>query len=122
MGLESQRPAINATGENVTFEIWISDSGIVDSSHIISCFNFNLSTQLRLILNTMPRVIPAVEKGKTIRQHRVYNLILKTYIDGYMFEPNPYVPPTANNSTPKALKIGLAAAAVAGFLFILITR
>jgi hypothetical protein len=118
MGLGHDKPMVNRNGENVIFEFWVTDSGWIDSVKILQCFQSNISLQLRIILNTMPRVNAAVKNGKTVAEHRVYNLVLKPYIDGYRFEPNMYTTATTSRTTSSGFKISIVVIAVAAMLIV----
>lgn len=85
----SSRPYTLQNGENVIFEFVVTDSGYVDSIKLGTCFNVNLCIQLRLILNTMPRVNAQKVEGKPVPMRRVYHVIIRSSAEGYRVEPAP---------------------------------
>lgn len=85
----SSRPYTLRNGENVIFEFVVTDSGYVDSVKLGTCFNVNLCIQLRLILNTMPRVNAKMVEGKPVPMRRIYNVIVRSSAEGYRVEPAP---------------------------------
>lgn len=119
-GLGHEKPSMNRNGESVVFEFWVTDSGWIDSVRILQCMNVGISNQLRMILNTMPRVNATVAKGKTVGEKRVYNLIAKQYLDGYRFEPNSYISVISKNATSPAFKYSVVVISLVAILIAII--
>lgn len=110
------RPAVDRNGENVLFEFWVTDSGYVDSVKIGTCFNIMLCQQLRLILNTMPRVNATMADGKPVPSRRLYSVIIRLTTEGYRVEPLP--PPGHTGQTSQRFKWGVVIAAVVALLVV----
>lgn len=120
MALGHDKPFVNRNGEPVVFDFTVSDSGRVDSVHITQCFQSSICIQLRLILNTMPRVNADVVNGKTVAHRRVYSLILRNYIDGYRFEENNINPSPQGGSTSSQFKWIVALTAIIAMIIVVV--
>lgn len=112
------RPQIDQNGETVYFEMSISDSGYVDSVRLSTCFNYNLCSQLRQILMTLPRLNPEFSNGNTIPSHRVYSLDIKQYGNGYVVDPAIVTPYHAGYSSATLRWTAIVIAVVGAFIII----
>jgi hypothetical protein len=76
-------------GETVSFEIFVNDSGYADSTFLGSCFNAELSNNLRLILASLPRLNKGVNHGCPPGARRMFTLTVKQTVYGIQVDPAP---------------------------------
>ena len=116
-GTGINRPVTERNGENIIFEFWVTDSGYVDSVRIGTCFNIALCQQLRIILNSMPKVNAKLVDGKPVNSRRIYSVVIQLTNEGYRVEPLP--PPVYTGHTSQKFKWGIALLAVVAMLVVI---